>query len=34
MKHSLRLRLLAGMLVWMLLTIAAAGWGLRALLQG
>ena len=31
---ALRLRLLAGMLVWMLLTIAAAGWGLRALLQG
>ena len=30
---SLRLRLLAGTLAWMLLTIAAAGWGLRALFQ-
>ncbi|NMM81061.1 ATP-binding protein [Acidovorax sp. SRB_14] len=28
---SLRLRLLAGTLAWMLLTIALAGWGLRAL---
>jgi signal transduction histidine kinase len=30
---SLRLRLLAGTLAWMLLTIALAGWGLRALFQ-
>ena len=30
---SLRLRLLAGTLVWMLLAIALAGWGLRALFQ-
>ena len=30
---SLRLRLLAGMLAWMLLTIALVGWGLRALFQ-
>ena len=30
---SLRLRLLAGMLVWMLLTIALVGWGLRTLFQ-
>jgi signal transduction histidine kinase len=30
---SLRLRLLAGMLAWMLLTIALVGWGLRTLFQ-
>lgn len=30
---SLRLRLLAGTLAWMLLVIAAVGWGLRALFQ-
>mgnify|MGYP001101505762 CR=1 FL=1 len=30
---SLRLRLLAGTLAWMLLTVALAGWGLRALFQ-
>ena len=30
---SLRLRLLAGTLAWMLLSIALAGWGLRALFQ-
>jgi len=30
---SLRWRLLAGTLAWMLLTIALAGWGLRALFQ-
>ena len=30
---SLRLRLLAGTLAWMLLTIALAGWGLRALFR-
>lgn len=30
---SLRLRLLAGMLAWMLLTIALVGWGLRSLLD-
>ncbi|ODS91715.1 MAG: histidine kinase [Comamonas sp. SCN 65-56] len=34
MKNSLRLRLLVGTLAWLLLSIAAAGWGLRALLQG
>ena len=28
---SLRLRLLAGTLAWMLLTIAVAAWGLRSL---
>ena len=28
---SLRLRLLAGTLAWMLLSIALAGWGLRVL---
>ena len=33
MKGSLRLRLLAGTLAWMLLTVALAGWGLRALFQ-
>ncbi|GAD22331.1 HAMP domain-containing sensor histidine kinase [Acidovorax sp. MR-S7] len=31
MKGSLRLRLLAGTLAWLLLSIAIAGWGLRAL---
>lgn len=31
--HSLRLRLLAGTLAWMLLSIALAGWALRALFQ-
>ena len=30
---SLRLRLLAGTLAWMLLAIAVVGWGLRALFQ-
>lgn len=30
---SLRLRLLAGTLAWMLLAIALVGWGLRALFQ-
>ena len=30
---SLRLRLLAGTLVWIVLTIALAGWGLRALFR-
>lgn len=30
---SLRMRLLAGTLAWMLLTIALAGWGLRSLFQ-
>ena len=33
MKGSLRLRLLAGTLAWMLATIVLAGWGLRALFQ-
>ncbi len=32
-RGSLRLRLLAGTLTWMLLSIALAGWGLRALFQ-
>lgn len=31
--YSLRLRLLAGTLAWMLLAIALVGWGLRALFQ-
>ena len=30
---SLRLRLLAGTLAWMLLAIALLGWGLRTLFQ-
>ena len=30
---SLRLRLLAGTLAWMLLAIVLVGWGLRALFQ-
>jgi len=33
MSRSLRLRLLAGTLAWMLAAIALAGWGLRALFQ-
>ncbi|MBS0506001.1 MAG: sensor histidine kinase [Proteobacteria bacterium] len=33
MKGSLRLRLLAGTLAWMLVTLALAGWGLRALFK-
>lgn len=33
MKASLRLRLLAGTLAWMLATIALAGWGLRTLFK-
>ena len=32
-RDSLRLRLLAGTLAWVLLSVLLAGWGLRALLR-